>query len=77
MKKGRKKDHIWQFVKYNGDMAIYAKCSCGFHYSCCKNHAIEQQFPIEPDPNKLYNYCPLCGARKTRYIDEIKKINRY
>lgn len=32
MKKGRKKDHIWRFVKYLGDAAIYAKCSCGYRY---------------------------------------------
>ena len=37
MNKGRRKDHCWRFVKYNGDNAIYAICSCGFNYPCCKN----------------------------------------
>ena len=27
--------------------------------------------------NKLYPYCPLCGARKTRYSQEIVRIDRY
>ncbi len=76
-RKGRSIDHYWQFVKYKGDVAFYAKCSCGFHYGCYKNHSIEQPFPIEPDPEKLYNYCPHCGARKTRYIGEPVYIDRY
>ena len=77
MRNRRRKDHVWQFVKYNGDVAIYAKCGCGFHYPCYKNHSRERPFPIEPDPEQLYRYCPLCGGRKTRYIDEIKKIDKF
>ena len=77
MKKGRKKDHIWQFVKYKGDIAYYAKCSCGFRYPCYKKHSAEYVFPLEIAPEKLYNYCPLCGSRKTRYIDEIEYIDKY
>lgn len=77
MKKGRDKDHLWQFVKFNGDIAIYARCSCGFHYGCYKNHSINQPFPIEADPEKLYKYCPMCGSRKTRYDDNVIKIDRF
>ena len=77
MKKGRKKDHIWQFVKYKGDIAYYAKCSCGFRYSCYKEHSAEHRLPLEIAPEKLYNYCPLCGSRKTRYIDEIEYMDKY
>ena len=32
MKRG--KDHVWELVKYIGDLAIYAKCKCGYHYNC-------------------------------------------
>lgn len=76
MKKGRKKDHIWRFVKYLGDAAIYAKCSCGFKYRCDKGI---NGSPIgrEPDVNKLYYYCPICGSRKTRYIEKVERINKY
>lgn len=76
MKKGRKKDHIWRFVKYLGDAAIYAKCSCGFRYRCDKGI---NGSPIsrEPDVNKLYYYCPICGSRKTRYIEKVERINKY
>lgn len=77
MKKGRKKDHLWRFVKYRGDIAFYAKCSCGFRYACYKKHSVEQLFPIEPDPEKLYRYCPWCGSRKTRYINEIEYMDKY
>ena len=76
MKKGRKKDHIWRFVKYLGDAAIYAKCSCGFRYRCDKGI---NGSPIgrEPDAYKLYYYCPICGSRKTRYIEKVERLNKY
>ena len=73
MNKGRKKDHLWQFVKYRADIGVYAKCSCGFHYFCCKGNNLH----FMPDPERLYNYCPLCGSRKKRYIDEIEYIDKY
>ena len=40
MNKGRGKDHVWQFVKYKFDTAIYAQCSCGFHYACCTTKTV-------------------------------------
>ena len=76
MKKGRKKDHVWQFVRYKFDTAIYARCSCGFRYSCCKDIA-EIGLKIVPAPEKLYPYCPICGARKTKYIDDVIKLDMY
>lgn len=75
MKKGRRKDHLWQFVKYKGDAAFYARCSCGFYYACYKN--VVGQLSLEPDPEQLYNYCPLCGSRKIRYTETVKKIDKY
>ena len=77
MKKGRRKDHVWQFVKYKGDIAIYAKCNCGFRYGCYKNNSITQPFPIVPNIDGLYRYCPGCGSKKTRQIDKIKKIDKF
>ena len=77
MKKGRRKDHSWQFVKYKGDIAFYARCSCGFHYACYKEHSNEQRFPLEIAPEKLYNYCPFCGSRKTRYVEEVVAIDKF
>ena len=71
MKKGRKKDHVWKFYKYKGDMAIYAQCSCGFKYGC--NKSFEQKYILD----KLYPYCPYCGSRKTRYSKEIIKKDCY
>lgn len=78
MKKGRRKDHIWKFCKYKGDAAIYAKCSCGFHYSgaCCTNIS-EKGLRVVIVPEGLYPYCPFCGSRKTRYINEIEYMDKY
>lgn len=75
-KKGRAKDHCWEFVKYKGDGAFYARCSCGFRYACYK-HDPPDALRIVPAPEKLYNYCPHCGARKTRYYDEPIYIDKY
>ena len=74
-KRGRGKDHLWQFVRYKGDIAYYAKCSCGFHYSCYKHES--GIFIIVPDPDKLYKYCPCCGAIKKRYCDDVIFIDKY
>lgn len=75
-RKGRSIDHYWQFVKYKGNGAFYAKCSCGFHYACFR-HEPPDTLHIVPDPEKLHNYCPHCGARKTRYYTEPVRINKY
>ena len=76
MNKGRGKDHIWQFVKYKFDTAIYAQCSCGFHYACCTTKTVIPM-RVEPNINGLYKYCPYCGSRKTKYIDDVKDINKF
>jgi hypothetical protein len=79
IRKGRSKDHLWKFVKYKGDMGIYAKCSCGFMYGCYYKKFKESQgysFEILEAPDKLYPYCPYCGARKTRY-EHVKEIDEY
>lgn len=74
-RKGRSIDHYWQFVKYLGDAAYYAKCKCGFRYACYKE--LPDSILITPSPEKLYNYCPYCGARKTRYYEEPVYIDKY
>jgi len=73
-RKKRRKDHYWSFVKFDGNEAIYAVCSCGFCYLCYKSAQPPRVLPLEPDPDKLYPYCPLCGARKIKYYPEVKKI---
>ncbi len=73
-RKGRAIDHYWRFCKYKGDMAFYAKCSCGFYYPCYKNSIPPNTVPA---PEKLFNYCPHCGARKIRYYKEPIYIDRY
>ena len=69
-------DHSWEFVKYSGDACYYARCKCGFRFSCCK----QKWFTIpkwEPAPEYLYHYCPDCGARKKWYKDEVVYIKGF
>ena len=73
-RKGRSIDHYWQFVKYKGDGAFHARCSCGFRYSCYEH---DDALRIVPSPEKLYYYCPNCGERKTRYYEEPVYIDKY
>ena len=76
-RKGRAIDHYWKFVKYKGDLAFYARCSCGFYYQCDKSKYENATIPTVPAPEKLYHYCPYCGARKIRYYDEPIYSNKY
>ena len=32
---------------------------------------------VEPNINGLYKYCPYCGSRKTKYIDDVKDIDKF
>lgn len=80
MKNKRGTDHNWQIVKYKGDIAIYAKCKCGFYYNCSGNIRNEDGSwsPIrEVKINKIYPYCPWCGAKKKTYDLEITKIDKF
>ena len=72
-------DHTWQLVEYNVDIAIYAKCKCKYHYRC-STESIEEDVtrnPFHQIPTKFYPYCPMCGARKKWYTNEITKIDKY
>lgn len=69
-------DHIWELIKYRGDMAIYAKCLCGFRYNCSHNKInADGQLVVEADT--YCPYCPHCGARKKWHTDDIQKIDKY
>ena len=71
--------HTWQLVKYNGNVSIYAKCKCRYHYRCsvevnrndCSRNTFRQV------PTIFYPYCPICGARKKWFTNEMKKIDKY
>lgn len=65
MRKGRSIDHHWEIRKYNGDIALYAHCRCGFEYACSSNkRKLDGSFSFEQEIDSLYNYCPNCGAHK-------------
>ena len=76
-RKGRAIDHVWRFVKFRGDACLYACCSCGFRYDGCKHvsRGPDMFDKIVIAPERLYNYCPQCGARKTKYIEDIEKLD--
>lgn len=51
----------WVFVKYPGDLAVYAVCQhCGFTYPCYRK---EDGLIFVPDFKKVYKYCPECGLK--------------
>lgn len=77
MKRGT--DHVWETVRYRGDVEIYAICKCGFFYGVSLDEREDGVwvFPRRLDERKLYRYCPWCGARKTRYTLEVRKIDKF
>lgn len=76
MKMKRGKDSLWRPIKFKGDCAIYAKCKCGFYYPCYSTNIWLNTFKVEIDPNKMYPYCPICGARKKRYLTDVEKLDK-
>ena len=51
----------WYFEKFKGDMTIYAICpECGFEHAVSY---IDFDMSIKIDPDKIYNYCPICGTK--------------
>lgn len=71
MKRGT--DHTWEIRKYNGDIALYARCLCGFEYCCSHNAQTEDgKFSFEQEIDWLYHYCPNCGARKKWQTETVK-----
>lgn len=69
-------DHRWQLIEYKGDMAIYARCKCKYHYDCSRSKREEDgSWSIKQYPTIFYPYCPCCGARKKYYTDKIEKVD--
>lgn len=78
MRPKRGKDHTWQLVKYKADIAIYAKCRCGYSYPCSGNTRNENGTWNPKQVIKyFYPYCPMCGARKKWYSEDIEKIDKF
>jgi len=74
----RGKDRIWQLIEYKSDIAIYAKCKCGYRYCCSVSKKDENGYlTLEQIPEIFYPYCPSCGARKKEYTKEITKMNKH
>ncbi len=78
MKGKRGTDHNWQVIKYRGDMAIYARCKCGFEYCCSHDKRKEDgTWTFEQEIDYFYYYCPFCGARKNTRDAEVTKLDRF
>lgn len=60
------KKRYWHIYKKVGTSTIYARCRCGFEYSC--SSILLPEFKISF--KKFYKYCPYCGRKyKTdRYL---------
>lgn len=78
MKMKRGTDHEWFVVKYKGDVAVYARCKCGFEYNCGQSRRMEDgTWSTKQYPSIMYRYCPWCGARKKRYNEEAEKVDKF
>ena len=73
MKRGT--DHWWEVRRYQGDTAFYAHCKCGFQYNCSSSKINEECY-WKQTINKIYLYCPYCGARKKWYNEEPIKMEK-
>ena len=76
MKRGT--DHNWEIRRYDGDMALYANCKCGFQYNCSsKMRQPDGTLSLNPVATLFYSYCPACGAYKKWYNEEPIRIHRF
>ncbi len=74
MKMKRGTDHSWDIRKYEGDIAWYAHCKCGFGYACSSSKRDKDgSWNFEQEITKLYYYCPNCGACKKWYNEVPRK----
>lgn len=49
---------VWQYEKFEGDLAIYAFCpNCGFYHDASEFNYEDMKVNIVYE----YNYCPNCG----------------
>ena len=69
MKHKRGTDHEWNVRRYQGDVAYYAFCKCGWYYTC--GDALHKD-----NPWAMYRYCPSCGARKKTYNSVVHQMNK-
>lgn len=79
MKNKRGTDPGWTIIKYKGDIALYAKCLCGFQYAASKNAGRNKDgsWNMTQKIFELYQYCPNCGARKKCYSDIVIHIDKF
>lgn len=50
----------WKVIRFYHDGAFYSWCqNCGYTHSCFKE---SKDWPIKYDPEKEFNYCPICGT---------------
>ena len=71
-------DDTWEIVRYKGDIALYARCGCGYRYVCSTSERNEDgTWSSKQKVSMLHPYCPSCGAKKRYYSDNVKKVDSY
>lgn len=73
----RMKYDNWYIIKFKWDIALYAKCRCGFKY-CCSSNVRNDDGSWSPKQEivKLYPYCPMCGHKKRTYSENIRIVTK-
>ena len=73
-------DHKWEIIRYKGNMALYARCKCGFEYRCSRTEFIESVDGSKSSKEHIaiiYPYCHCCGAKKEFYNAEPEKLDGF
>lgn len=71
-------DHNWEIRRYDGDMALYAHCKCGFQYNCSPStRQPDGTLSLNPVATLFYSYCPACGAYKKWCNEEPIRIHKF
>jgi hypothetical protein len=59
----------WEIVHHKGDLALYARCKCGYEY----NASIFNREKMECEVHSLHAFCPACGSKKDCEIASYKQ----
>lgn len=71
-------DPNWEIRRYDGDMALYAHCKCGFQYNCSsETRQPDGTWSLKQHITLFYNYCPVCGAYKKWCNTEPIRVHRF
>ena len=62
---------MWEYEKFNGDMALYAFCkSCNYHHADGKYNFKNQEWEVYDS----FRFCPICGTPMNHLTEDYTMI---